>query len=289
MNSRQVECTLAVAKTLNFNRAANELYISQPTLSHHIQSLEAEVGFKIFDRSNRKVALTSVVQQFCNALQSLNADLQTIIERCQNYARQYSDTIRISIFTRTALLELPEVMYAFRQQHPEVFIDPIFDNSEHRLENFLAGQSDIIFSRGDELQDISGVEAHLLYDSRLKLVLRADDPLADQGLITPADLQGRTLLVGGGSPQPLRDLQQKLKAELNLATINSHDHSTTLTYVAAGEAVCLSPDLYEDDDPTFIWKDFAADVNLPCCLFTHDNCSPLVTAFVRLLCQAYQA
>lgn len=288
MNSRQVECTLAVAKTLNFNRAAEELYISQPTLSHHIQTLEDEVGFQIFNRANRKVTITSVGQQFCNALQSLSADLQSTIERCQNYANQYSDTIRISVFARSALLELPEVMYAFRQSHPEVFIDPIFDDSEHRLENFLAGQSDIIFSRGDELQKVAGINVHLLYDSRLKLVLRADDPLTKLDIVTPDDLQGRTLLVGGGSPKPLRDLQQELKSKLNLTTINSHDHNTTLTYVAAGEAVCLSPDLYEDDDPTYIWKDFAADVNLPCCLCTHDDCSPLVNEFVRLLCQVYQ-
>ena len=86
MNQQEINCTLEAAKTLNFNRAAENLYLSQPTLSYHIKNLETELGFQIFNRNGRSISLTDAGKQFCQGLREIDADLKRLIEQCQNFS-----------------------------------------------------------------------------------------------------------------------------------------------------------------------------------------------------------
>ena len=67
INSSQIQCFLATARTKNFTRAAQELYISQPVLSRKIASMEEELGVTLFDRSGKVVQLTAagVFSELC--------------------------------------------------------------------------------------------------------------------------------------------------------------------------------------------------------------------------------
>ncbi len=58
MNTAQLECFMAVANSLNFSRAAEQLRLTQPAVSHQISSLEDELGVKLFNRTSRSVRLT---------------------------------------------------------------------------------------------------------------------------------------------------------------------------------------------------------------------------------------
>ena len=80
MNTKQIDCVLELACTLNFRRAAENLFISQPALSYQIQSLETEIGFTVFDREGKSVALTPAGTQFCIALRRIRTDLRAAIE-----------------------------------------------------------------------------------------------------------------------------------------------------------------------------------------------------------------
>ena len=53
MNTKQIDAILELSKTLNFNRAAEKLYVSQPTLSYEIKEAEREIGFAIFNLSRK--------------------------------------------------------------------------------------------------------------------------------------------------------------------------------------------------------------------------------------------
>ena len=63
MNTKQIDYILEIAQTKNFNRAAENLFISQPTLSYQIKLIEDEVGFLIFERSVRGAVLTPAGEQ----------------------------------------------------------------------------------------------------------------------------------------------------------------------------------------------------------------------------------
>ena len=68
MNTKQINAVLELAQTLNFNKAAENLCVSQPTLSYEIKSFEDEIGFRIFHRSGKGATLTPAGSQFCAAL-----------------------------------------------------------------------------------------------------------------------------------------------------------------------------------------------------------------------------
>ena len=64
MNTTQLECFMAVSNFLNFSRAAEHLRITQPAVSHQINTLEDELGVKLFRRTSKSVRLTEEGFQF---------------------------------------------------------------------------------------------------------------------------------------------------------------------------------------------------------------------------------
>lgn len=288
MNQQEINCTLEAAKTLNFNRAAENLYLSQPTLSHHIKNLETELGFQIFNRNGRSISLTDAGKQFCQGLREIDADLKRLIEQCQNFSNSYQESIRISLFTRSAIKKLPQAMQIFSHQASAVYVEPVFDQSVNRLDHFLAGQSDILLVRDQEIKNMRQLVAYPLYETVVKLVVKRNDPLAKLTTVTPADLSGRTLLVGGGSSRELRALQDEVTRSQDIKTLISHDHATTLTRIAAGQAVCLSPDLFQDDDPHFAWLNFQPTIRMPYYLVVKKGASQRVIDFIQILRRLYQ-
>ena len=58
MNTTQLECFVEVANYLNFSKAAQQLRLSQPAVSHQINTLEDELGVKLFHRTSKSVRLT---------------------------------------------------------------------------------------------------------------------------------------------------------------------------------------------------------------------------------------
>ena len=58
MEFKQIQCFVAAAETLNFTTAAERMYLSQPSLSRHIQNLEDELGLQLFIRDRKHVTLT---------------------------------------------------------------------------------------------------------------------------------------------------------------------------------------------------------------------------------------
>ena len=75
MLTKQMDYILELSRTLNFNRVAENLFISQPTLSYQIKTLEEELGFRIFDRRGKTVQLTPAGAQFTATLQNIRNEL----------------------------------------------------------------------------------------------------------------------------------------------------------------------------------------------------------------------
>ncbi len=81
MNSKQIEYVLEAAKTNNFNRAAENLFVSQPTMTYQIKLLESEIGFPIFDRSPKGAVLTMAGEQFVTTLQDVQNQIKKAVEQ----------------------------------------------------------------------------------------------------------------------------------------------------------------------------------------------------------------
>ena len=88
MNTFQLSCFLAVAENLNFARAAKELNISQPAVTHQIRSLEEELNVKLFRRNTRLVELTYFGNLFLNDAREIVALADRAKKRLEHLPEQ---------------------------------------------------------------------------------------------------------------------------------------------------------------------------------------------------------
>lgn len=268
MNTKQIDYCIELARTLNFSRAADNMYVSQPTFSYQIKLLEEEVGFSIFERSGKGAALTPAGTQFVSFLTGMREDLKRAIEQGQNFNVRYQDSISICMSVRQSLYFLPEAMRLFAEVMPDVQIVPIFQYGDS-MDLFLKNEADIVFALKEQTRQVAGIQVYDLFESRIYLIARRDDPLAEKDMIHEKDLYGRTLMVGGGSPQALKTVQHRLISSGKINYFNSADHDTTLTNVAAGRGVCLAPGFLNDHSGQFAWIPFDCEESFFCVLCTH--------------------
>ncbi|MBR6120143.1 MAG: LysR family transcriptional regulator [Oscillospiraceae bacterium] len=250
--------------------------------------LEEEIGFPVFERSGRGAALTPAGAQFVSYLTGMRQELRRAIEQGQNFSARYQDSIRVSLMVRQALYFLPEAMRLFAQSWPRVQITPVFQY-ETGVDSFLRSETDLLFALKEQTRQMPGVRVHPLFESRVYLIARRDDPLAGRDLITEAELCGRTLMVGGGSPPALKAVQHRLIATGKIDYFNSPDHDSTLTNVAAGRGICLAPGFLNDHSGQFAWIPFDCEERFSCVLCTHrEDSRPSLAAFVALLGRLYR-
>ena len=268
MTTKQIDYCIELAHTLNFSRAAENQFVSQPTLTYQIRLLEEEIGFAIFERSGKGTSLTPAGAQFVGFLANMREDLKRAIEQGQNYSAKYRDSISISLMVRQSVYFLPEAMRLFAKTHPDVQITPKFQYSDS-MNAFLKNESDILFTLREMTRQIPGIVVHDLYESRIYLIAQKGDQLSEKDLIREIDLYGRTLMVGGGSPPALQAVQHRLIASGKIDYFNSADHDTTLTNVAAGRGVCLAPGFLNDHSGQFTWIPFECKESFSCVLCTH--------------------
>ena len=288
MTTKQIDCCIELAHTLNFSRAAENLFVSQPTLTYQIKLLEEEVGFSIFERSGKGAALTPAGAQFVSFLAGMREDLKRAVEQGQNFSATYRDSISIGLMVRQAVFFLPEAIRLFAETNGDVQITPVF-RYENGVESFLRNETDILFALKEQTKQIPGITVHELFESRVYLIAGRDDPLAGKNSIREEDLYGRTLMVGGGSPPALKAVQHRLINSGKIRYFNSPDHDTTLTNVAAGRGVCLAPGFLNDHSGQFAWIPYDCEESFSCVLCTHKaDKRQSVSSFIDILKRLYR-
>ena len=126
MELRSLRCFLALAEYLNYSRAADSLYISQPTMSVRIQELESEVGTPLFDRSHHHVYLTNagaaLVPLARNILSSVDSIPSVVRSAAQTAQPDSVRQLRIGYDPtedRSNLQPLNQMLGAFRKAYPQ--------------------------------------------------------------------------------------------------------------------------------------------------------------------------
>ncbi len=88
MNSQQLQCFLCVADKLNFTKASEELYLSTPTVTHHIKNLEEELNTLLFIRTSRMVKLTEAGTMFYNDAKEIMSKIEVAEKRIKKMTKQ---------------------------------------------------------------------------------------------------------------------------------------------------------------------------------------------------------
>lgn len=193
MNFKQCVIFREIAKTNNFTKAANNLYLTQSAVSHAIKDLEDEAGTQLFERLHRSVRLTPAGELFLLEIQPIIEEFESVEDRLPNLEKQ--PPLKIASCITYAQTELPQLLQQFSAKYPEAHFNvQVFPASESiaRLET---GEVDLAFIEGHILQP--AFDAKKIADYRL-CVVAAPDTIAGRMSFTEL-LQQPLLLRERGS------------------------------------------------------------------------------------------
>jgi DNA-binding transcriptional LysR family regulator len=171
VNLRQVRSFVSVAQLKSFTRAAAVMHLSQPALTVQIRRLEESLAVKLLDRNTRTVELTRVGLELMPVFERLLRDLDAVVVDTRDLAASRQGVVRLGVLPSFAAGLLPEIIAAFRKDHPRVaFV--IRDAIANRvLAHVRDGDVDIGITGGDvppEFETIATVEdrLHVVYPAR---------------------------------------------------------------------------------------------------------------------------
>lgn len=120
MNTFQLSCFLAVADTLNFARAAEQLHVTQPAVTQQIHSLEKELNVKLFRRTTRTVSLTEEGLLFLTDARRMVEISERAKKRFESPYRGEIQTLSLICYSYAQLFMLPQVLKQLVKQYPDL-------------------------------------------------------------------------------------------------------------------------------------------------------------------------
>src|SRR3990170_6989951 len=143
LNFHHLEVFYAVARHLNFSRAAEELYISQPAVSKHVKDLERDLGVDLFRRNGRRVELTDagrLVYDYAGHALVLTEGLRRSLAEIHSPGRGY---LRLTATYALATYVVPRVLASFQAGYPEVQLSLQVSNKGTTIRQVLQHQADL--------------------------------------------------------------------------------------------------------------------------------------------------
>lgn len=143
MDQRRLKHFVTLAETLHFGEAAARLGMTQPPLSQSIQSLEQELGAPLFHRTNRRVRLSLLGEQWLPAVQSALSGVEALPELARQILRGETGRLAVSFVSTADYSILPAVVSRFRRQYPEVELQLTEATSDVQLRQLMEGRGDL--------------------------------------------------------------------------------------------------------------------------------------------------
>ncbi|HIV85224.1 MAG TPA: LysR family transcriptional regulator [Candidatus Monoglobus merdigallinarum] len=161
---RQIKYFQAVVRTGSFSEAAEECHISQSAVSQQIKALEAELGFRLLDRNNRKLALTPAGEYFYKKSLVLAADFARLCSNAARIARGDDAVLKLGYLRSFSGREFHLALNDFTEKLPDVSVRLLPGNHEELFDLLRGGGADLVMS--DQRRAFS--------DEYVNLILKTD-------------------------------------------------------------------------------------------------------------------
>ena len=169
MNTKQIQYALALSKTLNFSQVAEQLGISQPSLSKQIQQLEKELGIKLFDRTHSPMTMTAAGEYFVRNAQELVYKEEQLRKALEKFRSGENGRLIIGVTPFRSLYLMPEMILNFQKRYPNVKVTLRELSSTQLRKEALEGSCD--FAIVNLPIDTSALEVTLLEPDTLVLAV----------------------------------------------------------------------------------------------------------------------
>ncbi len=241
MNDSQIKSFLTVARCGSFSGAEEYSYLSKQALIKQIDSMESELGFRLFSRGKRGVSLTPAGEEFLKGAKELLELYEAVTGRCRELA-EHRSTIRIANPPHTRLM-LAEAIEEYGRRYPYVHQEVVLRNGSQIIDGILSGELDVgehVLTdevRRDEL------EYTKVATMRYFCVMTGEHPLADRRELKLSDLSGCTVGV-------MRENQREIINTLRrrCSNIDIRGQAPGEAHTAAIFNICLNGGVYITKD-----------------------------------------
>lgn len=247
MNLKQLEAFVGVAETKSFSLTARRLFLTQPTVSAHISSLEKELNTCLFVRSTKGVALSDDGKElYAYAEQMLELE-RKIRERFGQSGRSAGGVLRIAASTIPSQYLLPDIMVRFREAHPGEKLKVFETDSAGAAEMIASHKADVGFA-GTRIEKGNCTYIPICRDE-LVIITPASEKYREQDPEKAADLLKEEPVImreeGSGTRQEAKKILSRMgidMTELNVAA-TMENQETIKRSVESGMGISILSDL----------------------------------------------
>jgi DNA-binding transcriptional LysR family regulator len=203
---REIRVFLTLAEELHFGRTAERLGITHSRVSQTIQTLEARVGAKLFDRTSRRVALTPLGEQLRSALGPVYRELERAFDDARDAATGIIGTVRIGMYSPlNGGPHMVRIVKTFQQRHPRCTIAFIDTGLERSQFDWLRSSAvDLLAMRLPVSEPDVSIGPILSTEERV-LAVADDHPLATHDTISYEDVAGYAVSDARSLPREMMD------------------------------------------------------------------------------------
>ena len=195
MDLKQLRSFIAVAHTLNFSRAARQLYLSQSALSIQIQNLETHLGVPLFSRNRRSVHLTAAEEAVLADSEELLQRIADIELRAARVGSGEVGHLRVGFVASATAQVIPAIVLAFRKLYPGVALELKNLPTVQQIERLNSGSIDVGFVRMPASAD--GIAIESIHREPFAIVLPKAHPLATSKTLSVRQLAGEPFVAYG--------------------------------------------------------------------------------------------
>ncbi|KAF2410266.1 LysR family transcriptional regulator [Pseudomonas antarctica] len=294
---RRLRYFLLVSDELHFGRAAARLHIAQPPLTRQISALEADLGFRLFDRSTRNVTLTSEGRHFLPYARAVLEQVDLTASITSKLAAGSAGHLAVGYASSIALSDIfSQTIQTFCSAYPEVQLTVEEGASSTQWSQLIEGRLDIGMSRMQPPTEDAEIQTICLDNEPLVAAIASDSPLARQEQVTLTELSAYPLIAfptdyGSGLNEIIEALYRR-QALIPLPAPKGKQITSIIALVAAGRGVAVVPQCTQTLVKRGVTYRPLAEpgATAPLLVLTRKReRSPLVKAFVEIIEQTLRA
>ncbi len=241
MDLRQLEIFVKVAEFGSFSKAAEALYLTQPTVSEHIRTLEDEVGVRLLDRLGRGAAVTRAGQLLLSYAQRILALSREARQAMDGFQGRMSGELLVAASTIPGEYILPAMIGRFKEKYPDISITLLIGDSQAAVDWVAEGRAELGVV-GARLSQ-RGVEYKELIPDEVVVVVPAAHPWHGRKQIMLEELYSEPLLIrerGSGTRAALEAALHEAGLDLGRFRVVGEMGSTQAIKQAVKAAVGVS-------------------------------------------------
>ncbi|WP_273847074.1 LysR family transcriptional regulator [Rubrobacter calidifluminis] len=189
---KQIECFLAVARLGNVSRAAEEMFLTQPTLTARIKALEEELGAQLFARTSRGMRLTEAGKEFLPHAERVMKSVEEGRRKIEELNGLTGGRLVIGSSPGVSTYALPALLERFSGAYPKVSISVRTGHSEDVLQMVLDDEVQLGLAREIEHAEVESIP---LYEDELVLVVYPEHAFTEKGTATLGEVSREQIVM----------------------------------------------------------------------------------------------